>query len=147
MIKEFIISIVSMVFLCTVCEMLMPEGKLKKYFHLVVGFIMMCVLMKPFAKDIVSTEEFWIDFDTEITEEELRAESEAYILRLHEENLKNRIKEICGDETEVFIELYSDGQVKAITIHGTITQENIRDVVNEIGCEDIKVIVGEDDEN
>ena len=147
MIKKFIISIVSTVFLCTVCEMLMPEGKFKKYFHLVVGFVMMCVLMKPFVKDIAPLDDFRIAFDTEISEEELKAESDAYILKLHEENLKNRIKEICGEETEIFIELYADGQVKSITLYGTISHENIKEIAKELGCEDIKVIVGEGDEN
>lgn len=139
MIKEFILSIISIAFLSTVCEMIIPEGKMKSYYKLVFGFILMCVLIKPVG-NINNFPE--IDFSSEsvITEEELKAASNAYILKIHEENIKSRICELCGDDIEIFIELFSDGNIRSVTIRGEVPSTTIEFLKTELGCNDIKVI-------
>lgn len=146
MIKNFIFSVIGISFLSTACEMLIPEGKMKKYYKLVMGFIMMCVLINPIS-NITTFEKFEFSFSESITEEELLAESEAYILQMHKENIEKRIKEICGEETQAFIELYADGLVKSVVLKGNVTMEKLVLLKEELGCEDIKVSSGVSDEN
>lgn len=146
MIKNFIFSVIGISFLSTACEMLIPEGKMKKYYKLVTGFIMMCVLINPIS-NITTFEKFEFSFSESITEEELLAESEAYILQMHKENIEKRIKEICGEETQAFIELYADGLVKSVVLKGNVTMEKLVLLKEELGCDDIKVSSGVSDEN
>lgn len=145
MIKEFIFSVVGIAFLETACEMIIPEGNMKKYFKLAMGFIMMCVLLKP-VTELTDFKKFEFSFDENLTEAELRAESDAYILKIHEDNIRKKILEICGENTQVFIELYSDGNIKSIALRGNVSDSNIMYLKEELGCENITVARGEYDE-
>lgn len=146
MIKSFILSVIGTVFMGTVCEMIIPEGNLKKYFRLAMGFVMMSVLISP-VKNLSELPEFEFSFTDTMTEEELRAESDAFILKLHEENIKTRIKELCGDKTEVFVEVFSDGRVKSVKLAGSsITDGIIESIKKETGCENVIFVSGEEDE-
>lgn len=146
MIKELIISVIGIAFLSVACEMIMPEGKMKKYYKLVIGFILMCVLMQPLSS-ITEFKEFEFSLGENITEEELLAESEAYILKFHEENIKNHVLDMCSDGTEVFVDLYSDGLVKSVVIRGNIAEGNLAYLKKELGCENITVKNGDLNEN
>lgn len=142
MLKDFIVSVLSVVFLGTVCEMIIPDGSLKKYFKLVIGFIMMSTLIYP-VKNIKSAPEFEFSFEYPMSEEEIRAESDAYILKLHEETIQNRISEICGDDVKIFTEIFSDGTIKEITLRGNVSKSEIDKIIKETGCKNIKAINGD----
>lgn len=145
MIKDFIYTIIGVAFLSVVCEMILPQGRMKQYFKLVMGFIMLCVLLKP-ALNITDYPEVDFSFDNTITEAELQAESRAYILRIHEENIRKKVMEVCGDDTKVFIELFSDGNIKSVTLRGNVSEEKIEYLRNELGCENITLKNGDVDE-
>ena len=139
MIKEFVLKIVGTAFVCIVCEFIIPEGSLKKYFRLTIGFIMMCVLMNPIL-NISDLKEFEFKFDGGMSEEEIRSESDAYILRLHEENVLNYIKQLCGEDVEIFIEMFADGQIKSVKIIGNdISTNTLETLKRELGCEKITI--------
>ncbi len=142
MIKNFICSIIGVAFLSTVCEMIAPEGKLKKYYKLIMGFVMMAVLLKPLT-NISDFPTFEFSVNESITEEELLAAGNAYILKIHEENIRQKILDICGENIEVFIELFTDGRVKSVDIKGKVNSSNIEQLKKELGCENIKVISDE----
>ena len=146
MFKEFVTRVISLAFLCIVSEMIMPEGSMKKYLHLAVGFMMMCVLISP-VTNLLNPESFEFSFDSEMTNEEIIAESEAYILKLHEENIREHVINIYGHECEVFVKVNSDGMVKEVIIRSDISDNlRINRLKEELGCENIKIIKRNKDE-
>lgn len=137
MIKSFISGIIGVVFLSVACEMIMPEGSMKKYIRLAMGFIMISVLISPFLKG-GKTVELEFDFDSAYSEEELIAKSNAYILMYHRENIEKRAEEICGEGSKAYAEVNSDGSVRMVSIQSENNLENKRDaLVKEFGCENI----------
>lgn len=147
MIKNLILTLIGTVFICTISGMILPEGNMKKYFRLAIGFIIMCVLLSPFGQiDKIDTYKF--EFDGGMSENELRAGSEAYMIQLHKENIIRRIKEIAGEKCDVFVQIHSDGNVASITITGdNVSQNTINAIKTEIGCENVKIVSGEESEN
>lgn len=147
MIKSFISGIVGVVFLAVACEMIMPEGCMKKYIRLAMGFVMISVMISPFIKG-AKLPEFEFEFDSAYTEEELTAQSNAYILMYHRKNIEKRAREICGEGAKAYAEVNSDGSVKSIRIESENNIENKRaELVKEFGCENIIISGGGDDEN
>ncbi len=139
MLKEFMVSVISLSFLALVSDMLMPEGTMKKYLSLSFGFMMMCTLIIP-VTGIVNSEPFEFSFDSEITSEEIQAKSDAYVLKLHEENIRSYIVEAFGEGTQVFIELYSDGRVKQVVIYSENNNLLLLDKIKKtLGCENIEI--------
>ena len=133
------VSVISLAFLCIVSDMLMPEGTMKKYMSLTFGFMMICALIMPLTQ-IIDSEPFEFSFDSYMSSEEINAKSDAYILKLHEENIKDYIVDIFGAETEVFTQLYSDGSIKSVIIYteksDPLTLEKLKET---LGCENIVI--------
>ena len=125
----------------------MPEGSMKKYFRLVIGFVVMCVLISPFGSiDKIKTYQF--EFDGGMSESELKAGSEAYMLKLHRENIAKRVEEIAGEGSEAFVQIHSDGSVIEITLKGkNISSDAINKIKTETGCSNITILNGDDNEN
>ncbi len=141
MIKGFIARVIGVVFLGTMCEMIMPEGTFKKYYKLAMGFIMMCVLIQPLAKKPEGDKLFDFSYNVEISEEELKAKSDAYILKIHEETIKNKLLEICGSDVEIFIELYNNGLVRSVGLRGeNVSLDKITEIKTLLGCDNVKVV-------
>lgn len=139
MFKEFTVNVIALAFLATACEMIIPEGGMKKYFNLFMGFMMMLVLIKPFTfiHDIPRLD---LTFDTEMTNEEIEAKSNAYILQKHKENIISYIKESTGCEGEIFVELYSDGKIRSVVIkNADITNDESDRLKEELGCDNIEI--------
>ncbi|MGM9551685.1 MAG: stage III sporulation protein AF [Clostridia bacterium] len=136
----FLKSVISVSFLSVICDLVLPKSGMEKYIKLVLGFIMMSVLISPINSDISLNFSDYEFFD--MPEEELYAQSDAYILELHKNNIENKVKEICGSDTDVFIDLYSDGLIKSVTISGNDKEKYISRLKEELGCENIKVIEG-----
>lgn len=146
MIRSFVSEIVGVVFLSAACEMLMPEGTMKKYVRLAIGFVMIAVFMSPFTKE-AEAPRLSFDFGSAYSEEELRAQSDAYVLEFHRKNIEERAVEICGEGSSAHAEVYSDGQVKSVTITADRDMgDKLPKLKEEFGCENI-VIVGGGNEN
>lgn len=137
MIKTFILSILGAAFFVTLCEMIIPDGSLKKYIKLTLGFVMISVLLSPFKnKEYFNSVNFYLESD--FSEEKLLAESEAYVLQIHKDNIERRVREFCWGEPKIFIELFSDGRVKSVVIKGGKTEKSsIEMLKQELGCENI----------
>ncbi len=148
MFKDFMINVVALSFLATACEMIMPDGSIKKYLKLIMGFMVMVTLLNPVLKNMQSPQEFEFSFEEFQSDEDFSAKSDAYILKLHEENIKNHIREKTGGDGEIFTELYSDGRVKEVTIRNShIPLAVIEELKRELDCEKIQIINGDDNEN
>ncbi len=147
MFKDFLTGIIALAFFGTVCEMIMPKGAIEKYFKLAFGFMMMFILISPVAKGINGTK-FEFSFDELMSNEEISAKNDYYILKMHEENIQKQVLEKVGDNAQVFVEVFTDGTVKSVTIRDV----NVHDtVINELkttlGCENITNIQGDDIDN
>ena len=139
MFKDFIINVISLAFFCVISDMLMPEGTMKKYLSLTFGFMMICTLAMPLTR-IINAEPFEFSFDSSMSNEEINAKSDAYILKLHEENIRAYITEIYGNDTEAFVDLYSDGSIKSVAVHTPNNDPILLKELKEIlGCENIEV--------
>ncbi|MCD8048824.1 MAG: stage III sporulation protein AF [Clostridia bacterium] len=144
MIKNVLINVTGAVFLSVVCEMIMPEGSLKKYLRLAIGFIMAAVLISPIAGGIeIEMPEF--SFGEEMSEDELTAKSDALVLKMHRENVEKRAEEIAGEGSEAYAEIASDGSVRSVRV---IAAQGAADVSErlkaEFGCEDVVITWAED---
>lgn len=147
MFKEFIIKVISLAFLCIVSDMLMPEGTMKKYLSLTFGFMMMCTLIMPITR-VIDTEPFEFSFEGEISNEEINAKSDAYILKLHEENVRKYVIDAFGEGTDAFVELYSDGSIKSVVVYTKKDDAILIGKLKEtLGCENIKVIKRNENDN
>ncbi len=147
MLKDFVVSIASISFLCVISHMITPEGTMKKYIKLVFGFLVMSTLLMPAIK-IKETEPFSFSFDSEISNEEINAKSEAYILKIHEDNIRKHVESYFDSSPEVFVELFSDGRVKSVKVYcdnpDFLIMEKLK---SELGCESIELVKrgGQDD--
>ena len=138
MFKSFFSGVISLAFFAIVSDMLMPEGTLKKYMSLTFGFMMMCTLIAP-VKSLINTAPFEFSFDAEISNEEIRAKSDAYVLKLHEDNIREYIRQIMGENAEVFIDLYSDGQVREVIIYTDTNNPLLLSQLKQtLGCDNIR---------
>ncbi len=134
-----IAQIAGVVFLSIACEMIMPDGGMKKYIQLAVGFVMMTVLIKPIAEKH-ELPEFDFEFDNVYEEEELKSQSDAFVLMIHKRNLEKKAEEICGPESQAYVELYSDGRVKSVKI--VCDKKDIAkasEVAEKLGCGDVEM--------
>jgi hypothetical protein len=126
--------------------MIEPEGGMKKYVNLAMGFIMISVLMNPVLKHIEPMS-FEFSFDDEYTKEALEAKSDAYILSFHKKNIEKRAEEILGEGFKAYAEVYSDGQLKSLTVEGVgDVTEKTEELKSEFGCDNI-IVKGGADEN
>ena len=146
MLKTFLQSVIALAFLGTVCDMMMPENAVKKYFKLTFGFMMIFILINPLTKNI-NTTDFEFSFDEFMSNEEIKSTSDSYILKMHEENISNYVSEKTGCKSEqIFVELYSDGAVKSVAIRDAVVPYGIiADLKIELGCE--KIYIYKDDTN
>lgn len=147
MLKEFIVSIASISFLCVISNMITPEGTMKKYLKLIFGFLVMSTLLMP-AIRIKESEPFTFSFTDEISNEEINAKSEAYILKIHKDNIKKHVESHFDSSSEVFVELFADGRVKSVKIYCDNPDFLIKEKLKgELGCENIELRkrVGQDD--
>ena len=138
MFRSFFSGVIPLAFFAIVSDMLMPEGTLKKYMSLTFGFMMMCTLIAP-VKSFINTTPFEFSFDAEMSNEEITAKSDAYVLKLHEENIREYIRQIIGENAEVFIDLYSDGQVREVIIYTDTNNPLLLSQLKQtLGCDNIR---------
>ena len=133
-------SIAGAIFISVVCEMIMPEGSVKKYVRLAIGFMMISVIISPFTKGIELPE---LDFEIEagFSKEELEARNDAYILDIHRKNIEKRAEEMCGEGAKAYAEVFSDGTVHSVRIEaeGDISYM-LPEIKKEFGCENIEIV-------
>lgn len=101
--KNWALSIVTLVLFLLLVEIMMPSGSTKKFVNLVAGFILLLAIIRPvtevFRKDIRISETFYIDSSfldrSEISRRSDRLEDEQrqQVLNLYRERLLRRIEQ------------------------------------------------------
>lgn len=92
MIKEYVMNICYYVIITTVLFNLFPDEKYVKYIKLFSGFILIMIVISPFAGKFdkgISFDEIVNDYALEVEQKELEKEIEEY-----EDVIEKRIKEI-----------------------------------------------------
>ncbi len=123
MLKEYATGIIVVSVFAMLCEMLMPEGNLKRYSKVVVGLIVMLVIVGPITKLPFYAETFVmpaLDTSGQLSQEELAMREAEAIERQFEADLAARMEqdvlETCGETVavQVTVQLGEDGMVNGI---------------------------------
>jgi stage III sporulation protein AF len=101
--KNWALSIVTLVLFLLMIEIMMPSGNTKKFVNLVAGFILLLAIIRPIAEVFISdfsiSETFYADSNfldrAEITGRSriLEEEQRTQVLKLYREKLINRIEQ------------------------------------------------------
>lgn len=115
--KEYMTSLGVILMLISFANMLIPEGSIKKYTSLAMGFMLICTALSFFpSKEEVSffsAEQFTIP-EGEIENNE--ALYRAQVLKKHRENLEETIKGKLKNGGKAFVEVSPDGDVISVTL-------------------------------
>ena len=115
--KEYMTTLGTILMLISFSNMLIPEGSIKKYTSLAMGFILICSALSfiPADKDkaFFDIEPFSFSEDEiENSEALFRAE----VIKKHRENLENTVKEKLKHGGRVYVEVTPQGEVISVTL-------------------------------
>ncbi|WP_432400796.1 stage III sporulation protein AF [Wukongibacter sp. M2B1] len=94
-IKGWIINIVTIIILISFLELLMPDGKMKKYVNLILGFIIMLVILNPII-DILSSKSD-LENDVFMISSELNKSEYAFISSNIEDRQRDQLVALYKD--------------------------------------------------
>lgn len=94
-IKDWIINIVTIIILISFLELLMPDGKMKKYVNLILGFIVMLVILNPII-DILSSKSD-LENDVFMISSELNKSEYAFISSNIEDRQRDQLVALYKD--------------------------------------------------
>ena len=113
--REYMITLGSVLMMVSISGILMPEGGIKKFASLAMGFMVITVAVAPIGGRL-------FEFETEsfgINEENMKEAEKQYeqrVLTEHRKNLAGKIQEHIKHGSEVSVEVTSDGQLQSVTI-------------------------------
>lgn len=115
-IREWVITIVSVIIFVTFIEILIPNSNYKRYINVVIGFLLMIVILTPLTK-LISGQ---IDFEEEI----LKISNQ-----LELSTAQNRINNIQYSNDEAVITLYKSEISKQIKNHIEYNTRYVTDTI------------------
>ena len=112
--RDYIISLGVVMTLSALAQMLMPEGSIKKFASLAIGFMIVATVLSPIPfniKDLnFKSENTKLDFSS--AEATYRAE----VIMRHKENLNEKINAQMVHGSKAFVETDNDGNITSVTI-------------------------------
>lgn len=115
--KEYMTTLGTVLMLIAFANMIIPEGNIKKYVSLAMGFLVitaaLSVLPTKLSDFSFSPESF------ELSEKDIaaaQAESRAQALKLHKENLKSAIESHMKHGSKAYVEVTENGEIISITL-------------------------------
>lgn len=115
--KEYMTSLGTVLMLIAFANMLVPEGSIKKYVSLAMGFMLITAALSLFPGSIgeisFSAESF------EISEEDMaaaQAEYRAKIIKEHRSNLKEKIQQQMKYGSKAYVEVSENGEIISVTL-------------------------------
>ncbi len=115
--KEYMTTLGVILMLISFANMLIPEGSIKKYTSLAMGFMLICSALSflPSKKGVpfFSAEQF------SFPEEEIENNEALYraqVLKKHRENLEETIEGKLKNGGKAFVEVSPDGEVISVTL-------------------------------
>ncbi len=156
-IREWILQIIGVIILGTVCDIIMVEGEMKKYVKPILGFVLVLTMIRPvtaLSKDRLRLNVLWesVGNSAEIIEDTDKIQ-QTHIIDMYQERLGTTVADMIrakyGFETEIAV--FADRETESI---GAIERVEIKIKVQEsqfVSTESIKRYVadelGIDDEN
>lgn len=115
--REYMMNLGVVMMLIALANILLPEGGLKKFASLAMGFMLITAALSFLPRDLgeisFSAESFEID-EEEI--ETARAQYRAEVLKEHRKNLEKKIEENMRHGSKAFVELREDGEILSVTL-------------------------------
>ncbi len=115
--KEYMTALGVILMLISFSNMLIPEGSIKKYTSLAMGFILICSALS-FIPDGENASFFDIK-PISFSEEEIKSGEALYkseVIKKHRENLENTVKERLKHGGRVSVEVTEEGEVSSVTM-------------------------------
>jgi|GEM_PF-1656681 len=115
--REYIISLGSVMMLIAFSNILLPEGSIKKFASLAMGFMLISTAIAPLPSRL---EDIKIDAQSfEIDEEDIaaaQAQYKAQILKRQREILADKISEHIKHGSKVYVQTSPDGEIISVTL-------------------------------
>ncbi len=130
--KEYMTTLGTIMMMIAISDILIPEGGIKRFSKLAMGFMIIVAIASPFGKGFkFDVKSFEIDSQTL---EESEAQYRAQVIAEHKKNLTQKIKEKIKNDSEVFVEVTTDGNLSKVTIRLRGDEsEAVSYIVNELG--------------
>lgn len=112
--REYIISLGSVMTLSALAQMLMPEGSIKKFASLAIGFMIVATVLSPIPFNVRN-----FNFKSESTEIDFSSAEATYraeVIMRHRENLSEKINAQMVHGSKAFVETDNDGNITSVTI-------------------------------
>lgn len=115
--KEYMLNLGSVMMLMALSRLILPEGGIKKFATLAMGFMLITAALAPLPS---SFDE--ISFDSESFEineadiEKSEAQYRAQVLKTHRENLERMIEENIVHGSKVSVEVTQNGEIISVTL-------------------------------
>lgn len=115
--KEYMLNLGSVMMLMALSKLILPEGGIKKFATLAMGFMLITAALAPlpssFDEISFDSESFEInDADIEKSEAQYRAQ----VLKTHRENLERMIEENIIHGSKVSVEVTQNGEIISVTL-------------------------------
>ncbi|MBE7032701.1 MAG: hypothetical protein E7406_00550 [Ruminococcaceae bacterium] len=115
--REYMLSLGSVLMLIAFSNMILPKGNIKKYVSLATGFIIISTALTVLPG---SAGEISFSGDTfSISEEEIskiQAEYSAEVIKKHKENLESMVEEHLSKGAKAYVEVTETGEVTGVSI-------------------------------
>ncbi len=115
--REYMLSLGSVLMLIAFSNMIVPEGNIKKYVALATGFMIistaLTILPGSMGEISFSADTFSIS-DEEVSK--IQAEYSAEVIKKHKENLESKIEEHMTQGAKAYVEVTEEGEVIGVTI-------------------------------
>ncbi len=113
--KDYLVSLGVVSILSAFAKMIMPEGGIKKFASLTIGFMVIATILSPVP---IKVSDFYIEEESEeINLSVAEAKYKADVLLRHRENINSMIEEKMIHNSKAFAEVNDKGEVFSVTIH------------------------------
>lgn len=110
-------SLGTVLMLIAFANMIVPEGNIKKYVSLAMGFILIIAALSLLPGDIEEISFSPESFDmSEENIAELQAEYRAEVIKIHRENLKKKIEGQMLHGSKAYPEVSENGEIISVTL-------------------------------
>ena len=113
--RDYIISLGVVMTLGSLMQLLMPEGSVKRFASLSIGFMIMSAVFSPIPFNVEN-----LNFKTDGTELDFSSAEATYraeVIVRHKENLNEKINAQMIHNSKAFVQTDNDGNITSVTIH------------------------------
>lgn len=115
--KEYMTTLGTVLMLIAFANMIIPEGGIKKYVSLAMGFLVITAALSILPAKI---EDFSFSAESfELSEKDIaaaQAESRAQAMKLHKENLQKEIEKHMRHGSKAYVEVTDNGEIISVTL-------------------------------